>query len=183
MKNTFLIFVLAVFMFVSCSDSNIKVTTTDSYHVVDFPDGSKAYVNKNSSLKYNKSFEQRIVTQKGEVFYSVTKGTSPFIVKTETGDITVLGTEFNVKSSSNQLEVEVEKGVVEIKASKFVKKINKGQKAFFKEVKHGIKTGRAEFKHKQWLKNLNKELKQLSKELKKETKEIGKELKKGLENL
>lgn len=183
MKNTILLSVLTLFIFVSCSNSNITVTTTDSYQIVDFPDGSKAYINKNSSLEYSKNFEQRIVTQNGEVFYSVTKGTSPFIVKTKTGDITVLGTEFNVKSSINNLEVEVEKGVVELKASKFVKKISKGQKAFFKEVKHGIKTGKAEFKHKQWIKNLSKELKQLSKELKKETKTIGKDLKKGLKNL
>lgn len=178
MKNLILLSIAIVLTLFSCSDSNVKISSADSFQIIDFPDGSKAYLNKNSSIEYSKTFEQRIVTQNGEVFYSVTKGQSPFIVKTETGEIKVLGTEFNVKSNKTQLEVEVEKGTVELKVNKLVKKINKGQKAFFKEFKNGIKTSKAQFKHKKWIKSLNKELKNLSKETKKIGKEFSKEFKK-----
>jgi len=190
MKNLMLLSIVVVLTLFSCSDSNIKISTTDTFQIIDLPDGSKAYLNKNSSLEYNKNFKQRIVTQNGEIFYSVTKGLSPFIVKTKTGEIKVLGTEFNVKSIKNQLEVEVEKGSVELKVNKQIKKISKGQKALFKEFKNGIKTSKAQLKHKKWIKNLNKELKNLSKEinksskhLKKDTKKIGKGLKKELKKL
>jgi len=190
MKNLILLSIVVVLTLFSCSDSNVKISATDSFQIIDLPGGSKAYLNKNSSLEYNKNFEQRVVTQNGEIFYSVTKGVSPFIVKTKKGEIKVLGTEFNVKSNKDQLEVEVEKGSVELKANKLIKKISKGQKAFFKEFKNGIKTSKAEFKHKSWIKNLKKELKNLSKEinknskhLKKDAKKIGEGLKKEFKNL
>ena len=190
MKNLMLLSIVVVLTLFSCSNSNIKISTTDSFQIIDLPDGSKAYLNKNSSLEYNKNFEQRVVTQNGEIFYSVAKGESPFIVKTNKGEIKVLGTEFNVKSSKDRLEVEVERGSVELKVNKLIKKVNKGQKVFFKEFKNGIKTSKAEFKHKNWIKNLNKELKNLSKEinksskhLKNDTKKIGKSLKKEFKKL
>ena len=139
MKHLILLSIAITLTLFSCSDSNVKISSADSFQIVDFPDGSKAYLNKNSSIEYDKNFDQRIVSQNGEVFYSVTKGQFPFIVKTETGEIKVLGTEFNVKSNKTLLEVEVEKGTVELKVNKLVKKINKGQKAFIKEFKNGIK--------------------------------------------
>ena len=174
MKNLMLLSILVLLILFSCSDSNIQISSTDNFQIIDFPDGSKAYLNKNSSLEYNSNFEQRIVTQNGEVFYSVKKGKSPFIVKTKTGEIKVLGTEFNVKSNKDILEVEVEKGSIELKVNKLTKKINKGQKAFFKELNKGIKTSKAEFKHKNWIKNLKKELKNLSKEINKSSKHLKK---------
>ena len=190
MKNLILLSIAITLTLYSCSDSNVKTSSADRFQIIDFPDGSKAYLNKNSSVEYSKNFEQRIVTQNGEVFYSVTKGKSPFIIKTETGEIKVLGTEFNVISNQTILEVEVEKGTVELKVNKLVKKINKGQKAFFKKFKNGIKTGKAQFKHKKWIKNLNKELKNISKDIDKsskkftkETKKIGKEINKEFKKL
>ena len=182
--NLLIIAILALF---SCTNSNVKISSKDSFEIVEFPDGSIAYLNNNSSIEYDKSFNERLVKKSVEVFYEVTKGTSPFIVKTDVGDVQVLGTKFNVKSNNKELEVEVEEGLVELKTNKLIKKIKKGQKAFFKKNENSIKIGKAELNHKKWLNSLDKEFKKLGKEIvkeskkiKKESKEIGKEVKKGI---
>jgi ferric-dicitrate binding protein FerR (iron transport regulator) len=57
---------------------------------------------------------------------------SIFIVATAHGDIEVLGTEFNVKTTSDQVAVDVKKGLVELK-TKFDKgRVKKGIKAVYK---------------------------------------------------
>ena len=171
----------------SCNNSSVKISSKDSFEIVEFPDGSKAYLNNNSSIEYDKNFDERLVKQNGEVFFEVTKGVSPFIVKTNAGEIQVLGTKFNVKSNKKELEVEVEEGSVELKIDKLVKNVKKGQKAVFKDVEKSIKIAKAEFKHKKWLNSLDKEFKKLGKEIskeskkiKKESKKVGKEVKKGI---
>ena len=175
MKNRIKILaIMAVLMMFSCADSKVKISTKNNFEIVKLPDGSIAYLNSNSYIEYDKNFIQRIVNQKGEVFYDVKKGESPFFVKTAVGEIQVLGTKFNVKSAVDELELEVEEGIVELKIDNFIRKIKKGQKAFFKESKNGIEMYKAEFKHKKWIKTLNKEFKKLGKEFNKSFKQIGK---------
>jgi len=166
--------IIMVLMIFSCADSKVKITTNNNFEIVKLPDGSTAYLNANSYIEYDENFTQRIVKQKGEVFYDVKKGESPFFVKTEVGEIQVLGTKFNVKSAVDELELEVEEGIVELKIDKFIRKIKKGQKAFFKESKNDIEMYKAEFKHKKWIKTLNKEFKKLGKEFNKSFKQIKK---------
>lgn len=178
MRNSILLSFTIILTLFSCSDSNIKISSADSFKIIEFPDGSKAYLNKHSTVEYNKNFEYRAVTQNGEVFYSVSKGQTPFVVTTQAGEVKVLGTEFNVKAFKAVLEVEVEKGIVEVKANKIVKKITKGQKVLVEDLKNGFKTSKAQFKHKTWLRDLNKTLKQISKDLKKNSKQLSKESKK-----
>lgn len=170
--------VVTILNLFSCTNSNVKISTKDNFKIIDLPDGSTAYLNNNSSIKYNKFFDERIVKQKGEVFFEVTKGTTPFIVKTDVGEIQVLGTKFNVKSSNKELDVEVEEGIIELKINKFIKEIKKGQKAFFKKNQNSIQIGNAELKHKKWLSSLDKELKELGKTILKDSKKIRKDVKK-----
>ena len=62
-------------------------------------DGTKVWLNADSELKYPVEFsgDTREVTMSGEAYFEVTKQEGkPFIVKTSLGNITVLGTEFNV---------------------------------------------------------------------------------------
>ena len=169
--------ILLMIMF-SCSDSKMQISTKNNFEIVKLPDGSTAYLNCNSHIEYDKNFTQRVVKQNGEVFYDVTKGESPFFVKTEIGEIQVLGTKFNVRSNNNGLEVEVEEGVVELKINKFINKVKKGQKAFFKESKNEVKIYKAEFKHEKGIKNLDKEIKKLGKEISKSFNQIEKDSKK-----
>jgi len=172
--------VLVMIMF-SCSDSKMQISTKNNFEIVKLPDGSTAYLNTNSYIEYDKNFTERVVKQRGEVFYDVTKGDSPFFVKTEVGEIQVLGTKFNLKSNIDELELEVEEGVVELKINEFINKVKKGQKAFFKESKKEIKIYKAEFKYKKWIKSLDKEFKKLGKEINKSFKQIEKESKKTFE--
>lgn len=174
----------------SCSTSSIKKHTSESLEAIHLPDNSIALLNKNSSISFDTDFDERIVTQTGEVFYIVKEGISPFTVITEKGRVVVLGTEFNVKSSAEELEVEVEKGIVKLKAWDAEKSIHKGQKALVKEVEKGIKLAKAEFNYKAWTNDLNRELDKLLKEidkgsrqLEKETKKIGKDINKELKKL
>ena len=63
-------------------------------------DGTRVWMNSDSRLKYPVIFSgnKREVILSGEAFFDVVKDESvPFIVKTETGNIEVLGTEFNIK--------------------------------------------------------------------------------------
>ena len=188
MRKIILLLIIAVLTLFSCSDSNVIISSADSFEIVKLPDGSAAYLNKNSHIEYNKNFDQRVVKQSGEVFFIVSKGEPPFIVKTDVGEIKVLGTEFNVKSNNQELEVEVEEGTVELKINKLINKITKGQKACFKGPENGIMIGKAEFKHINWISNLNnkelnKSLKHIDKDVKKLGKELDKELKKIKKNI
>ena len=63
-------------------------------------DGTKVWVNSDSQLTYPVNFTDstREVTISGEAYFSVNHSDVPFIVKTDRGDITVLGTEFNVNN-------------------------------------------------------------------------------------
>lgn len=83
--------------------SNINEITTrfGSKSKIQLPDGSTVWLNAGSSLIYNKDFgiEKREVEITGEGFFDVTKNASmPFIIKTRSFDIKVLGTVFNVKA-------------------------------------------------------------------------------------
>ncbi|MEL1255935.1 FecR domain-containing protein [Flavobacterium sp. DGU38] len=65
------------------------------------PDGTKVWLNSKSSLKYPVEFtgDRRMVDLEGEAYFEVAKNpNSPFTVNTNSGNITVLGTHFNVNA-------------------------------------------------------------------------------------
>jgi len=65
------------------------------------PDGSKVWLNAESTLKYPTAFskKERRVELYGEGYFEVTANKeAPFIVKTNRQEVTVLGTQFNVNS-------------------------------------------------------------------------------------
>jgi len=67
----------------------------------------------------------------GEAFFDVTKNTKPFVVQTERANVRVLGTSFNVKSNTDDTEITVKSGKVQVSnksnTQKFV--LQKGEKA------------------------------------------------------
>jgi ferric-dicitrate binding protein FerR (iron transport regulator) len=86
---------------------------------VTLPDGTIVHLNRNTSLTYSKDFngKERIVTLIGEAFFDVTKNPSkPFIIKTATTEIKVVGTSFNVMAynQSDSVLVSVQTGIVEM---------------------------------------------------------------------
>ncbi len=83
--------------------------------VITLPDNSIVTLNAGSSLRYHKSsfMKNRVLHLKGEAFFDVHKG-STFTVNTQNGDITVLGTEFNVYSRDLILQVHCFEGRVKV---------------------------------------------------------------------
>lgn len=79
-------------------------------------DGSEVILNANSTISFNpKQFKnKRIVYLQGEAFFKVKKDQKPFEVKTKTGTVQVLGTQFNVRSFSDYFQVHCYSGKVKV---------------------------------------------------------------------
>lgn len=80
------------------------------------PDGSNVQLNGESNISFNKKKwekDKRNLKLKGEAFFKVQKG-SRFSVETQQGTVSVLGTQFNVKSIKNYLSVECYEGKVSV---------------------------------------------------------------------
>lgn len=82
----------------------ITVTTNDNIKEVMLPDGSHVVLSHYSSLQYPSEFnkQDRIVILSGEAYFNVAKKKEqPFSVHSGNTCVTVLGTQFNVQSYSN----------------------------------------------------------------------------------
>ena len=88
-------------------------TTFQETASVHLPDESVVTLNSQTSIHYDKSFNDRQLTLKGEAFFEVKKG-STFSVKTKHGTIEVLGTSFNVFSRDSFLIVTCATGKVQV---------------------------------------------------------------------
>jgi transmembrane sensor len=86
------------------------------------PDSSVVFLNSGSELRYSASFRKkdRKVFLEGEGMFKVKNAHNrPFVVNTSSYDVTVLGTEFNVRAYKNEKSVEttLQKGSVMISSS------------------------------------------------------------------
>lgn len=83
--------------------NTILVPEGGDYKVI-LSDGSTVWLNENSELKYPVAFGgdmREVQLIKGEMYFDVCKDAShPFVVHTCNGDIRVLGTQFNIASST-----------------------------------------------------------------------------------
>lgn len=89
--------------------TNIVETQKGSRTTVQLPDGTKVWLNADSKLYYDETFESELreVRLEGEAFFDVKKDSSrPFVIRTNEIDIKVLGTRFNVKSYQDEDETE-----------------------------------------------------------------------------
>ena len=79
------------------------------------PDNSEVVLNANSKIIYSKKDwgKSRNLTLEGEAYFKVQKG-KKFTVNTEIGQVTVLGTQFNVKERANYFEVKTFEGLVSV---------------------------------------------------------------------
>lgn len=85
-------------------------TVSGQISEVVLPDGTKVRLNAQSSITYSENFLQssnREVKLTGEAFFDVTEDAShPFIVRTKSINIVVLGTSFNLKSYDDDATIE-----------------------------------------------------------------------------
>lgn len=89
------------------------------YISMDLPDGTKVWLNAQTSIKYNSLFnhKKRHVVLDGEAYFQVKRDESlPFEVETAKGVVRVLGTEFNVcaYNNSEKFETTLINGEVEV---------------------------------------------------------------------
>lgn len=115
------ILALGLITWLSNMDVELKATPGETINYA-FQDGSEIWLNDGSSINYNTKewSSRRVVELEGEALFEVSKGL-PFTVKTTTGTITVLGTQFNVRAWGKKLLVECYEGKVQVQSGNQVK--------------------------------------------------------------
>lgn len=110
------VFVLFFVSYYFLSNRDTIYTTTFAEKIkVELPDNSEVQLNAVSEIHFNKSgwSKNRALELKGEAFFKVSKG-STFIVNTELGKVSVLGTQFNVVVRNQYFEVHCYEGSVSV---------------------------------------------------------------------
>lgn len=107
--------------------SNEVQTDFGSTKSIVLNDNSKVILNAKSKICYANLFQyNRRIELEGEAFFEVEKGRS-FIVTTPLGQVTVLGTKFNVASFSDYFEVVCYEGKVRVEVNKKATILTKGE--------------------------------------------------------
>lgn len=90
---------------------------TDS---VALADGSMIYLGANSSFRYPEKMDSRyreVYLLKGTAFFKIFRNPArPFVVNVDSGKVTVLGTSFNISTSSRRISLGVRTGKVRFEA-------------------------------------------------------------------
>lgn len=104
------------------------VTDIAEKKTIELPTGSLVELDAASSIAYNKNDweNSRMLTLSGQAFFNVTSG-APFVVKTNTAQVTVLGTQFNIRTQNNDFTVFCYEGKIEVKHLGSSEIITKGQ--------------------------------------------------------
>jgi ferric-dicitrate binding protein FerR (iron transport regulator) len=124
------LFAIVSFLTWKGSPDNIIPAHTDNKHFSEvstkpgsrtkiiLPDSTVVWLNAGSKITYNKEFGvlHRNTTLEGEAFFDVKKSKIPFIIHTNSVQVKVLGTTFNVRSYSTEKSTETSliKGKVEV---------------------------------------------------------------------
>lgn len=118
------------------SFNTLTIPRAGYYPSLVLADGSKIWVNSESSITYPTSFsgKERVVEITGEVYFEVAKNPSkPFKVKVKDKDMTVevLGTHFNVNAYGDEGDIKTTllEGSVKISANKKTKLLVPGQQS------------------------------------------------------
>ena len=118
---------------------NTLTTAKGQIYATVLADGSKVWLNSESSIRYPVSFSQdrREVEITGEAYFEVSKQKIPFIVKGEGVEIEVLGTHFNVNSykDENTIKTTLLEGKVKVHVTSngSVAILQPGQQAIFRQ--------------------------------------------------
>lgn len=104
----------------------VKVNPSGQKSTHFLPDGSKVFLNAESSISYVREFEgdERAIELRGEAYFEVTKNPEkPFVVKSRELKTTALGTAFNVRAYANEqkLGVALTEGKVKVSSTSLEK--------------------------------------------------------------
>jgi len=91
-------------------------TATGERQQLDLPDGSSIDLNTRTKVQVLIDADHRqVIFEQGEAFFAVAHDPEiPFVVKTDVGTITVVGTEFNVRQVAERVIVSVLSGRVKV---------------------------------------------------------------------
>ncbi|NRB84356.1 MAG: FecR domain-containing protein [Winogradskyella sp.] len=104
-----------------------KQTLYAETKTIELPDLSSVTLNADSKIFYNEESWQdaRKLNLVGEAYFKVAKGTT-FDVITDNGTVTVVGTEFNVKSRDKYFEVICYEGIVRVVSDTITRQLKAG---------------------------------------------------------
>ena len=116
--------IAAIFLYGIVGSSQIKTQETQNTERL-FADGTKVILSPSSSLKFTEKnwSDERRLKLKGQAFFAVEKGTE-FIVETDKGSVTVLGTEFEIWESGETWKVLCMEGKVKVSNSEGTESID-----------------------------------------------------------
>ncbi len=150
-----LVICFGVYFYSITRDTTIN-TLASNKQTITLPDASIAELNALSTLRFNDYSwdEQREVTLNGEAFFKVAKG-SRFDVKTTSGIVSVLGTQFNVKQRDDYFEVTCYEGKVGVTFDNNITKLLPGDSFFILDGKF-IATEKENQSVPSWLENTSR---------------------------
>jgi transmembrane sensor len=121
---------------------------------VGLPDGSVVSVNALSEVAFNEKGwnNDRTIALEGEAFFDVAKG-KKFVVSTPSGEVAVLGTEFNVKQRGGYFEVKCFEGTVRVTLEQRETILNQGDNIRWSMGE--IEQGKNTYSVPQWTKNVS----------------------------
>jgi transmembrane sensor len=96
----------------------VTVSTQKNTYEKTLPDGTKVFLNYNSTLTYPEGLrgDTRRVSLRGEAFFEVAPdAVHPFVIGANGTEIRVVGTSFNVKAYDEAVRVDVKTGKVEVR--------------------------------------------------------------------
>lgn len=105
------------------------------YHVT-LSDGSQVWLNSKTEFRFPVSFpgNVRTVYVKGEAYFDVVRDTCrPFVVKTGSADVRVLGTKFNINNRDNNVTTVLEEGCVGVEWGEKCQLLEPGEKGVYME--------------------------------------------------
>ena len=118
---------LGIYYFVLLKPMTAVRTLVAEKATIELPDASKVTLNASSEVRFNEGSwdSKREIELDGEAFFDVAKG-AKFDVITDSGTISVLGTEFNVKNRGNFFEVACYEGTVRVVSANHTKILKVG---------------------------------------------------------
>lgn len=108
----------------------VSVSTRENTREETLPDGTKVFLNYNSTLTFPEGLagNTRAVSLEGEAFFDVTPNAAhPFVIDANGTEIRVVGTSFNVKAYDEAVRVDVKSGKVEVRKSLKVMELLPGE--------------------------------------------------------
>ncbi|MBV6644850.1 MAG: FecR domain-containing protein [Cyclobacteriaceae bacterium] len=114
----------------------ISVEAIDNTESITLPDGSRIWLSKGSKVSYDQNFENRSIDFLGEGYFDIVKSENQFLINTNSANVRVLGTAFNLKTSKTaDVSVYVTRGLVALEMGNAKIKVSAGKEGLYQDHK------------------------------------------------